>query len=148
MCSYCGCEAEAVIAGFMADHAKIGDLEYRILRALDDQRLDEAVGLTQELAEVFARHSFSEEAGLFAQLQQAGEAVEEIHRLVDEHRRLRPALAAGDLVSDGERLRRLLAELAHHAEVEDNDLFPFAIQLLPDGCWADLADSLASLDRQ
>jgi hemerythrin-like domain-containing protein len=139
MCSYCGCEAEAVIAGFMADHARIGDLEYRILQAVDDQRLDDAAGLTRELAEVFSRHSLAEESGLFAQLQQHGEAVEEVDRLVGEHRRLRPSLAAEDLVSDPERLRQLLAELALHAEVEDNDLFPFAIQVLPDDCWAELA---------
>jgi hemerythrin-like domain-containing protein len=101
--------------------------------------LDDAAGLTQELAEVFARHSRSEEAGLFAQLQQKGEAVEEVDRLVGEHRRLRPSLAAEDLVSDPKRLRQLLAELALHAEVEDNDLFPFAIQMLPDSCWSELA---------
>ena len=136
MCSYCGCEAEAVIAGFMADHAEIADLEYRILRALDDQRLDDAAGLTKELSEVFARHSLSEEAGLFAQLRQKGEATAEVDRLVGEHRRLRPALAAEDAVSDLRRLRQLLAELARHAEVEDNDLFPYAIQVLPDDCWA------------
>jgi hypothetical protein len=139
MCSYCGCEAEAVIAGFMADHARIGDLEYRILQAIDDQRLDDAAGLTRELAEVFARHSLSEEAGLFAQLRQKGEAIEEVDRLVGEHRRLRPSLAAEDLISHPKRLRQLLAELALHAEVEDNDLFPFAIQMLPDDCWAELA---------
>jgi hypothetical protein len=138
MCSYCGCEAEAVIAGFMADHAKISDLGYRIGRALDDRRLAEAAGLTQELAEIFARHSFWEETGLFAQLRQRGEAIEEIDRLVGEHRRIRPALAAEDVVCDVERLRQLLDELAHHAEVEDNDLFPFAMQLLPDACWAKL----------
>jgi hemerythrin-like domain-containing protein len=145
MCSYCGCEAESVIAGLMADHAKLGDLAYRICRALDDQRLDEAAGLIPELAKTFARHSLREETGLFAELRQRGEAVGEIDRLVGEHCRLRPALAAESLVNDVESLRVLLAELAHHAEIEDNDLFPFAMQLLPDACWAELVPaSMAS----
>jgi hemerythrin-like domain-containing protein len=122
----------------MADHAKIGDLEYRICRALDAQRMNEAADLTQKLAALFARHSAWEEAGLFAQLRQRGEAVEEIDRLVGEHRRLCQALAPEDPGNDVERLRQLLVELAHHAEVEDNDLFPFAMQLLPDACWAEL----------
>jgi hemerythrin-like domain-containing protein len=123
----------------MADHALIGDVTYRIGRALDDQRLSEVPGLTSELAAIFVRHSRWEEAGLFAQLWQRGEAVEEIVRLEDEHRRLRRSLAAEGLANDVERLRQLLAELAHHAQVEDNDLFPFAMQQLPDACWTELA---------
>jgi hemerythrin-like domain-containing protein len=138
MCLYCGCEAEVVIAELMADHAKIADLGYRICRALDARDPNEAADLTQELAARFARHSSWEEAGLFAQLRQRGEAVEETDRLDDEHRRLRQALATEKIVNDVERLRQLLIELAHHAEVEDNDLFPFAMQMLPDACWAEL----------
>jgi hemerythrin-like domain-containing protein len=138
MCSYCGCEAEAVIAELMADHTRISDLGYRIGRALDDQRVDEAAGLIQELARIFARHTHLEETGLFAELIRRGGAGEEIDRLVGEHRRLRPALAAEGLVDDVGQLRQLLGEVARHAEVEDSDLFPFAVQMLPDACWAEL----------
>jgi hypothetical protein len=139
VCSYCGCEAESVIAALMADHAAIGDLAYRIGRALDDERLEVASGLTAELAEVFTRHSRLEEAGLFAQLREVAAATDEVDRLVADHERLRPALSAPDPTIDPRRLRRLLVELTRHAEVEDDDLFPFAIQQLPDTCWDELA---------
>jgi hypothetical protein len=73
MCSYCGCEAESVIAALMADHE-----------------------------------------------------------------RLRAALSAPDAIGDHRRLRGLLSELTRHAEVEDDDLFPFTMQQLPNACWAAL----------
>jgi hemerythrin-like domain-containing protein len=141
MCSYCGCEAETAIAALMADHAVIADLAYRIDRALTEERDDDARVLTSTLAEVFARHSLEEEAGLFAGLRQAGEATESLDRLVAEHRYLRPALSAPGVVDNPERLRRILADLAEHAEVEDSDLFPFAVQRLPDARWAELTSA-------
>jgi len=139
MCSYCGCEAEAVISALMADHAAIGDLAYGMGQALDEQRLDRAARLAGELAEAFARHSLLGEAGLFGRLREAGVATEEVDRLVADHERLRPALSAPNATGDPRRLRRLLLELTRHAEVEDDDLFPFAMQQLPDYCWAELA---------
>src|SRR6516165_7864580 len=123
----------------MAEHAVIGDLAYRIGRALDDERPEVASGLTAELAEVFTRHSRLEETGLFAQLREAAAATDEVDRLVADHERLRPALSAPDPTSDPIRLRRLLVELTCHAEVEDDDLFPFAMQQLPNACWDELA---------
>lgn len=138
MCSYCGCEAEAVVAGLMADHADIADLAYRIGKALDGRLPSEATALTARLADVFERHSRAEEAGLFAQLLAAGEAREEVDQLVGDHRHLRAALCHPDAGADPHRLRLLLEELGRHAAVEDNDLFPFAMQQLPDGCWAAL----------
>lgn len=142
MCSYCGCEAETVVAALMADHALIADLAYRIRRALDERQLDEAASLTAQLAEAFEAHSLEEEAGLFAQLSAAGEAIEEVEELIGDHRRLRPALSDPAAVRYPQRLLSLLDELMHHAEVEDNDLFPFAMQQLPDACWSALTASL------
>lgn len=138
MCSYCGCEAESVVAALMADHAIIADLAYRVRRALDEGLLGEAADLTAQLGEAFEGHSLEEEAGLFAQLRSAGEALEEVGLLIEDHRRLRPALSDPAAVDDPERLLGLLDELTRHAEVEDNDLFPFAMQQLPDACWSAL----------
>lgn len=139
MCSYCGCEAEAVVAGLMADHAVIADLVYRIRRTLEDRRFDQARDLTAHLAEAFEGHSFEEEAGLFAQLRAAGEAIEEVEDLIGDHRCLRPALSDPAAVDDPQRLLLLLDDLMRHAEIEDNDLFPFAMQQLPDACWSALS---------
>lgn len=140
MCSYCGCEAEPVIERLMEDHALISDLIYRIGEALDSGCPEEAERLTATVAAEFERHSRGEEGGLFAQMTEAGEAVEEVERLVSEHRFLRPALREKGLAGDPTRLRSLLSMVTRHAEIEDNDLFPFALQQLPNERWASLAD--------
>lgn len=135
MCSYCGCEAEAAIASLTADHAVIADLSYRLHHAVVDRKTDEAVRLTVELADIFARHSRREEQGLFTQLLEAGEAVDEVGELVAQHRRLRADLSVDHAVNHPDRLVATLAELARHAEIEDYDLFPYAMQQMPDACW-------------
>lgn len=139
MCSYCGCEAEPVIERLMDDHALISDLSYRIRDALASGRLGDAESLTGRLASEFERHTRIEEGGLFAQMREAGEAAEEVDGLIADHERLRPALAQPGLTRDPGRLLERLAEVTRHAEIEDNDLFPFALQQLPNERWAALA---------
>ena len=135
MCSYCGCEAEPVIEELMADHADISDLAYRIIGAVERGDTGNAERMLADVADRFARHSEAEEAGLFAQLRAAGEATEEVERLVGDHRRFRPALRQPGLATRPAELRALLLELTVHAETEDDDLFPFAIQVLPAARW-------------
>ncbi len=117
MCSYCGCEAEPVIDRLMDDHALISDLVYRIRHALDSERPGDADALTQRLAVEFERHSRIEEGGLFAQLREAGEAVEEVEGLVADHVLLRAALARPQPADDPRRLQDLLVFLTRHAEI-------------------------------
>jgi hemerythrin-like domain-containing protein len=119
----------------MSDHGIIADLSYRVMQAIGDGEPDKAASLCSRLAEIFTFHSIEEEAGLFMQLRRDGEATAEVEQLISDHQRLRPALSAPDAVSDPERLRRLLEDLARHAQVEDNDLFPFAMQQLPHAGW-------------
>lgn len=136
MCSYCGCEAEPVIRSLMSDHAAIATRARRIRGALADNHLDAARRDVAELASFFEHHGRVEEAGLFAQLREAGEAAGEVTGLEGDHRRLIAGLSRPDLVEHRQDLEQLLAELLAHAEVEDNDLFPFAMQVLPNPCWA------------
>jgi hypothetical protein len=145
VCSYCGCESEEFIATLMAAHARIGDLVYRIRRALDEERFDNARVLTGRLAEEFEEHSRDEESGLFRQVRMSGEGTEELDRLMEDHRRLRHGLGREQLVERPDHLRALLDDLTWHAEVEDNDFFPFALQSLPNSCWEALAVTV--LDR-
>lgn len=139
MCSYCGCEAEPVIDRLMDDHALIGDLVYRIRHALGSEHGAEVDSLTARLAIEFERHSRIEEGGLFAQLREAGEAVEEVDGLIADHVLLRAALARPEPATDAGRLQDLLSFITRHAEIEDNDLFPFALQQLPNERWTTLA---------
>jgi hypothetical protein len=123
----------------MADHAEIADLVYRIRQALDAGRPDDAGLLTTRLARKFERHSRNEEAGLFRQVRLSGEGTDELDWLEDDHRTLRRRLAQEKLVEQPHRLRTLLQDLTRHAELEDNDFFPFVLQSLPDESWEALA---------
>jgi hemerythrin-like domain-containing protein len=124
----------------MADHAEIADLTYRITRALDAHDSAAAAPFVRQLAARFAEHSSAEENGLFHHLQAAGEAGHQIHHLINQHGRIRATLADPRLLTRPTEMRDLLVEIALHAETEDNDLFPFAIQVLPALRWDQIND--------
>lgn len=135
MCSYCGCGAEPLIAALTDDHALIADLAYRVVQALDSADTGRAESLMWRLAQAFASHSMREEAGLFAEMVAAGEAAAEVRQLVADHQRLRPLLASPRLARSPHQLRAALADLERHARTEENDLFPYALQVLPASSW-------------
>lgn len=134
MCSYCGCESEAVIAELMAEHETVGLLARRATSALAGGEQATAVDTCAEIAALFDAHGSKEEAGLFAELRAEGLATEVVRGLEADHRRIEvglAVLAAGDT----SHLGGVLADLLDHAEREDSDLFPAALQLLPDDAW-------------
>ena len=123
------------MAELMAEHETVGLLARRatIARAAGDQRT--AVDTFAEIAALFDRHGGKEEAGLFAELRAEDLAVDVVQGLEADHRRIEVGLAllaAGDT----SHLGQVLADLIDHAEREDSDLFPAALQLLPDDAWA------------
>ena len=136
MCSYCGCEAEPAIALLMGDHATVASLIRAAESRLDAGDIDRAFEVAADIQVIFGRHSRMEERGLFAQLQAAGEATEEVATLVVEHRKITAGLSAAAGARDGALLKRVLEFLSCHAQTEDNDLFPFALQRLPNEKWA------------
>jgi hypothetical protein len=109
----------------------MAELVYRIRRALDGEQLECAEALVTRLAEEFDRHSRYEESGLFKQVRMSGEGTKELDRLEQEHRTLRPGLRQERLVEQPARLRALLDDLTHHAQVEDNDFFPSCCNRFP-----------------
>ena len=135
MCSYCGCEAEPLITALMDQHAVIADLAYQVDQALRTGATNRTQTLMVELGQRFEEHSSKEEAGLFAELAGAGEALEMLTQLWADHRRLRPLLASSGLADEPSRLRMVLADLAEHAQTEDCDLFPYALQVLSAEAW-------------
>lgn len=145
MCSYCGCEAEPVIAVLMDDHATIASLIGDAVKALDAGCFDPAFEDAATIQVLFGRHARMEERGLFAQLQATGEAIEEVATLIVEHRKITAGLAAAARARDGDLLRRVLHLLTSHAQTEDNDLFPFALQRLPNENWVFVEDVHRSL---
>ena len=135
MCSHCGCEAVPVIETLMDNHTEIAARVRRIIQALDEHRLVQAAEFTTQLAATFAHHTAIEEAGLFAQLKESGTTTDDLDRLVIEHARLRAALGDPGFISEPSRLRTVLADLLRHAQGEDTNLFPLALQVLPTQRW-------------
>ncbi|MHB1986568.1 MAG: hemerythrin domain-containing protein [Acidimicrobiales bacterium] len=128
----------------MDDHAEIAGAVREIVEALEQGESRRAATRTRRLAELFGRHAQAEETGIFGQLLLAGEAAGEIEHLLADHRRLLAALSDPAAVSRPEYLRQLVFDLCHHAEIEETDLFPFALQVLPGHCWNLIGRAAAS----
>ncbi len=139
MCSYCGCEAEAVIAGLMAEHARLAELSRLLRQALADGDAELAATSCAEMAALFAAHVAKEEQGLFAELALDPIATGAVAELEAEHRQLDAALAAGPAQQGTDGLIDTLDLLAAHADREDTDVFPVALQVLPNGAWERMA---------
>ncbi|TAN19977.1 MAG: hemerythrin domain-containing protein [Actinomycetota bacterium] len=135
MCSYCGCEAEKVMKALTDEHETIASLARHLISDLDQGNFESAALQTSELAVLFDRHGASEENGLFRQLLLAGEAVEEVEKLLADHIKFRNGFGDPAAVSQPDQLRKLLKELFEHAELEETDLFPYAWQVLPGESW-------------
>ena len=148
MCSYCGCEAEAVIAELMADHAQLANLAHLARQALVDGDLGIANEQCARIARLFAVHGKKEEEGLFAELRLDPIATEAVEELEAEHRRLDSALSTGPSDLGAAGFADILDLLAAHAEREDTDVFPVALQVLPNEAWDRMAKAQESLAGQ
>ncbi len=135
MCSYCGCEAEKVMKALTDEHVEIAELARKVIGELGRGDLDSTAELVTQLAILFDRHGRFEETGLFKQLVQADEAVEEVERLLKDHLKFRTGFFDPNLASQPDRLRSLIQELLDHAELEETDLFPYAWQVLSGLSW-------------
>jgi hypothetical protein len=83
---------------------------------------------------LFAVHSQLEEEGLFAELMTDPLATDAISELTAEHRSLQSGLAA--LASGApDASLSTLDTLVVHADREDTDVFPVALQILPNSAW-------------
>ena len=139
MCSYCGCESEAVIAELMGEHAAIASMVDKVSAALHRGDRSGAESACAAIAAMFARHGRMEEDGLFSELGADPIATDTVAELEQDHRRLYEGLARVPTASAGEILE-MLAELLDHANREDTDVFPTALQVLPDRAWERIAD--------
>ncbi len=135
MCSYCGCEAEKVMKALTDEHQYIEALIREVRAGLDVGDIGATASASAKLAQVFDQHGKAEENGLLRQLILAGEAVEEVERLLEDHKKFRAGLFDSSIVHHPNELRRLLQELVDHAELEETDLFPYAWQVLPGASW-------------
>ncbi len=143
MCTYCGCDEEPAIQSLRGEHATIEERIGAVVSAVEHGSPDKVQAAVANLVSVFALHSGREEEGLFAELGGDTAASGEVDRLRGEHRELLARLAAQGTGERPEELLRLMAQLSHHADTEDTDLFPYAMQSLSSGSWERLRELMA-----
>lgn len=143
MCSYCGCRSIGVIGRFSTEHEAIINATGLLRRAVAAGRLDEVVGLVDEVARLLDPHTDAEEVGLFTVLRRDEDFTEHIDTLCGEHTELDDVLArirAGetDLVDCFDR------DLRSHIQREENGLFPASLTTLGGEEWAEVDELTAA----
>jgi hemerythrin-like domain-containing protein len=137
MCEYCGCRQVEPIAELMDEHMTLLELAGDLRRALLRQDAEEALRQRDLLVDLLARHTGTEEAGVFTALRQQGEYVEQVDELEAEHVSLDKAVAALDLGTPTavDVLDRVTAELSEHIDKENLGIFPVAVVSLGATGW-------------
>jgi hemerythrin-like domain-containing protein len=135
MCYQCGCEAEAVIQSLMDDHVVIAARIRRIREVMSAPRPGAVSPLTADLADTLAHHGATEEAGLFVELRRCGQAADLVARLSHECIRLVTRLSDPAVMAQSDRFQTLLADVVRYARIEDDELYPLALQYLPNEYW-------------
>jgi hypothetical protein len=139
MCEHCTCQTFGPIEDLHADHElmlqMIGHIR-SLLKAGGDG--DDITGEIGPLLSLLRTHNAKEEAGIYAMLAQNEPAY--IARLTAEHGPIE--LLLGALAHSGEG-RAFIADGLHrlqdHIFTDEQDAYPFALQMLPPGQW-DMVD--------
>jgi hemerythrin-like domain-containing protein len=118
----------------MEDHAEIASMVRDVRSAAASGQAGVAKDICAKISSLFAVHSQLEEEGLFAELMSDPLATDAISELTTEHRSLQSGLAALASGAPDASLSTLDA-LVVHADREDTDVFPVALQILPNPAW-------------
>lgn len=137
MCEYCGCRQVEPIAELMDEHMTLLELAGDLRRALLREDAARALGIRDQLADLLARHTGVEEAGVFTALRQQGDYVEQVTELEGEHVSLDRAVADLDLAGPDavEALDAVVADLGEHIDKENLGIFPVAVVSLGATGW-------------
>ena len=137
MCEYCGCRQVEPIAELMDEHMTLLELAGDLRRALVQEDAARALGIRDQLADLLARHTGVEEAGVFTALRQQGDYVEQVTELEGEHVSLDRAVADLDLAKPDavEALDAVVADLGEHIDKENLGIFPVAVVSLGATGW-------------
>lgn len=138
MCEYCGCRGVPPIAELMEEHTALVDLAHYVRHDLGAGNPAAAMSRLTGLVALLDRHVQREEDGVFRAMRTAGEFVDEIDALEDEHRDFASAIALLDPGSADftAQVARLLDDLAVHVEREDLGIFPVSVVTLGASGWA------------
>jgi len=136
MCSYCGCEAEPVVKALMDDHVEIVALMSEILDAVEEGSSERAAKMTTRLASYSADTQKLKKLAFFISS----------YWLVRRPRKSTVSWRTTADCAPASQIRPSLCRLItcasssssfrHHAEIEETDLFPFALQVMPPQSWS------------
>lgn len=141
MCEYCGCRQIEPLAELMDEHLALLDEASEVEIALRHRDHDRAVDLLRRLAGLLDRHVRREEDGVFTALRAAGEFVDEVEELEQEHHDFDAQIAALDPADPdfAHRVRHLFAHLSDHIDKENLGIFPASVVTLGAAGWDTIA---------
>lgn len=134
MCEYCGCKEVPAVRALIDEHVDLLERAAVIRTVLREGAASAEIA---EFIRLLHAHVGREERGLFTALRDAGEFVEEVDALEQEHVDLNELIAALD-PTDADyatRLGVLFEDLAQHVEREELGIFPVAIVSLGADGW-------------
>ena len=137
VCEYCGCKGVPSIAELMDEHAALLHEAAGVRAALGAGDRALAADRLGVLVAHLGTHVSREETGVFTALRRAGDFVEEVEALEEEHVGLDRAVADLDQAAPdfGDRVTRALDDLAEHIEREDLGIFPVSVVSLGASGW-------------
>jgi hemerythrin-like domain-containing protein len=146
MCEHCGCRGVEPIAALMDEHFALRATAARVRNRLArDDRSGAAVELIR-LRDDLEPHVWKEERGLFAAMREAGDFVEHVDELEDEHLAIDDAIEALDPADPTwpQQVVRLLDLLEDHIDKENLGLFPAAVVSLGARGWQTVSAAAAA----
>lgn len=147
MCEYCGCQAVTVIADLTREHDRALDAVRAAEQAARARDVAAARVALQDLAVVLRPHTAVEEEGLFPAM--AREFPEQVHALVEDHRRLEAVCAKVQSTEPPAgwpaEVATAMAELREHILKEQDGVFPAALSVLGAADWQAVEDVRATV---
>ena len=144
MCNYCGCQDQALIRDYYAEHNASRDLADAARRDMDVGRYAEARDKVARLLTGLQSHWEGEEGGLFAVMvdRYPDDFADYIRPLVEEHRQLAEFLRTLDVTDAGHRqaFAEQVHELYEHMLREEDSLFPASVVTFDGADWTRAMD--------
>lgn len=144
MCNYCGCQDQALIRDFYAEHNASRDLADAARREMDAGDYDKATEHVALMRTELESHWAGEENGLFAVMvdRYPEDFADYIHPLVEEHRALAAFLRDFDVNDPAHRaaFAAQVPELHEHMLREEDSLFPASVVTFDGEDWTRAID--------
>ncbi len=140
MCEHCGCAGFGPLRQLHEDHLAILDASTRLADAVRSGDPDAVRQAAAVLVALLDPHERNEEAGLYREMARA--APEYVANLLGEHEEVGRLIASSSQAGGGgAELLNAVGRLQMHIFTEEQDLFPYAIQMFTAAQW-DLVEAV------